>query len=316
MASSNYISLVRDTDAGDGRAAEYPQASHGSAKEVKTDTIHSNAGDSVTGGHAVNVLAQAIQHEIIPRLMLALRTPAECSDPCPSIGSDIGPADVSSFVDALLKGTEADGIRLIETARDQGCGIETIYLDLLAPAARQLGDMWTEDLCDFTDVTIALGQLHKMVHLLQDGFERAPNPTQNGLSVLLTPAPGEQHTLGLSMVADFFQRSGWEVAGGPYAISDDPATLVKKKRYDAIGFSLGASVGFNRLKDCIASVRAVAAPSRICVIVGGPYFIAHPDQAAGVGADLVVHDARLAPELTKQHIAAYGPPQQSCAFNH
>ena len=80
MASSNYISLVRDTDAGDGRAAEYPQASHGSAKEVKTDNIHSNAGDSVTGGHTVNVLAQAIQHEIIPRLMLALRTPAEgCS---------------------------------------------------------------------------------------------------------------------------------------------------------------------------------------------------------------------------------------------
>lgn len=307
MASFNHMSLVSDSGSGDRG---------GVAKANSPGDNQSVPGDIAISGNTVNVLAQAIQHEIIPRLMLVHRTPAECSDPHPGIAFGMGPADVSSFVDVLLKGTEADGISWIENARHRGGSIETIYLDLLAPAARQLGEMWEEDLCDFTDVTIALGQLHKMVHLLQDGVDRHPHPAPNGLSVLLAPSPGEQHTLGLTMVADFFQRAGWKVSVGPFAASEDPATLVKKKRYDAIGFSLGASLGLSRLKECIAAVRAAAAPSQVSIIVGGPFFMAHPEQAADVGADLVVNDASLAPELVQRHIAGASPTQQSCAFNH
>jgi MerR family transcriptional regulator, light-induced transcriptional regulator len=316
MASNNHITLVSDAGAGDSRSAEQLPVSSGSAKPVRQGETHSGSGDLVGAGNTVNLLAQAIQHEIIPRLMLVHRTPTECSDPCPSIGLGIGPADVNRFVDVLLTGTEADSVSWIENTRLQGDSIETIYLDLLAPAARHLGDMWNEDLCDFTDVTIALGQLHKLVHMLQDGFKRHQGPPLNGLRVLLMPSPGEQHTFGLTMVTDFFQRAGWEVAGGPYAASDDPATLVKKNRYDAVGFSLGASVGLNRLKECIAAVRAAAAPWQVCIIVGGPLFMAHPEQAADVGADLVVHDAKLAPELVQRHIAGASPTHQSCAFNH
>jgi hypothetical protein len=54
----------------------------------------------------------------------------------------------------------------------------------------------------------------------------------------------------------------------------------------------------------------------VSIIVGGPFFMAHPEQAADVGADLVVNDASLAPELVQRHIAGASPTQQSCAFNH
>ena len=262
------------------------------------------------------MLAQAIQHEIIPRLMLAHRTPAECSAPYNNIAEAISPADVSDFVSVLLKGVEADALLWIEDLRRKGSSVETLYLDLLAPAARHLGDMWNEDLCDFTDVTIGLGQLHKILHILHDEHDRHQYPVPNGLSVLLMPAPGEQHTLGLTMVSDFFQRAGWEVAGGPYAASDDPVMLVKKRAYDAVGFSLATSMGLNRLKDCITAVRAAAAPSPVCIIVGGPYFTAHPDQVTHVGADLLVQDASSAPELAQLHIGASYGNQKARVFNH
>ncbi len=310
MASSNHISLVRDTGPGETGQSEH-RPGMGGPDAASTAPRETTAPDSV-----VSVLAQAIQHEIIPRLMLAHRTPAECSAPYNNIAEAISPADVSDFVSVLLKGVEADALLWIEDLRRKGSSVETLYLDLLAPAARHLGDMWNEDLCDFTDVTIGLGQLHKILHILHDEHDRHQYPVPNGLSVLLMPAPGEQHTLGLTMVSDFFQRAGWEVAGGPYAASDDPVMLVKKRAYDAVGFSLATSMGLNRLKDCITAVRAAAAPSPVCIIVGGPHFTAHPDQVTHVGADLLVQDASSAPELAQLHIGASYGNQKARVFNH
>lgn len=310
MATSNHISLVRDNVRSDSEHAEQRPGTSG------TESGSKGQGAATAPDSVVSVLAQAIQHEIIPRLMLAHRTPAECSAPYDSIADAVSPADVSDFVRILLTGVEADAIQSIENLRRKGSSIETIYLDLLAPAARHLGDMWNEDLCDFTDVTIGLGQLHKILHMIHDKHDRHQQPVPNGLSVLLMPAPGEQHTLGLTMVSDFFQRAGWEVAGGPYASSDDPVTLVKKRTYDAVGFSLATSMGLGRLKDCIAAVRAAAAPAPVCIIVGGPFFTAQPDQVTHVGADLLVQDASLAPELAQLHIGAGYVNQKSRSFNH
>ncbi len=310
MGSSKHVSLVRDTGSG-----ETGQTERGSGRG-EPNAASSAPGEATAPDSVVSVLAQAIQHEIIPRLMLAHRTPAECSAPYNNIAEAISPADVSDFVSVLLKGVEADALRWIENLRRKGSSVETLYLDLLAPAARHLGDMWNEDLCDFTDVTIGLGQLHKILHILHDEHDRHQYPVPNGLSVLLMPAPGEQHTLGLTMVSDFFQRAGWEVAGGPYAASDDPVMLVKKRSYDAVGFSLATSMGLNRLKDCITAVRAAAAPSLVCIIVGGPYFSAHPDQVTHVGADLLVQDASSAPELAQLHIGSSYGNQKARIFNH
>jgi MerR family transcriptional regulator, light-induced transcriptional regulator len=316
MGSTKYMSLVRDTGSGNNKNSESGQSRGGSAKGPETGEPSERSGDFVSSVSTVTLLAQAIQREIIPRLMLAHRTPPECSAPHLRVAAGIGPADVKDFVGVLLKGTEADAINWIENVCRLGCSVETMYLDLLAPAARQVGEMWDEDLCDFTEVTIALGQLHKMLRLVQDGYDRHHYPAPNGFSVLLMPSPGEQHTLGLTMVADFFQQAGWEVAGGPYAASDDPVTMVRHKKYDAIGFSLATSKGFNRLKDCIAAVRTAASPSLVCIIVGGPFFTAHPEQATNVGADLVVHDAALAPELAQFHIESVRGNLKARVFKH
>jgi len=252
----------------------------------------------------VAVLARTIQNEIIPRLMMAHRTPSECAMPNLVIPYSVTASDVDNFVNLLLEGRQAEGLDWIEEARGKGVSIESIFLNLLAPAARQLGELWEEDERDFTEVTLGLAELHKILHVLPSMSELHKQYVPNGLTILLMPSPGDQHTLGLAMVAEFFQRDGWAVDGGTFAAADNPALLVKAKHYDAVGFSLATGLGFNRLQDCISAIRKTASPNKLCIIVGGPFFVENQDKVSLVGADLFVQDANLAPNLVQKYIQA------------
>ena len=53
----------------------------------------------------------------------------------------------------------------------RGASVETLYLDLLAPTARHLGDLWDADVCDFTEVTVGLGRLQQVLHELSPAFQ-------------------------------------------------------------------------------------------------------------------------------------------------
>ena len=255
-----------------------------------------------TTSSTVAVLARTIQNEIIPRLMMAHRTPTECAMPNLILPYSITPTDVTNFVNLLLEGKQAEGLHWIDEARGKGVSIESIFLNLLAPAARQLGELWEDDERDFTEVTLGLAELHKILHVLPSMSELHKQYVPNGLSILLMPSPGDQHTLGLAMVAEFFQRDGWAVDGGTFAAADNPALLVKAKRYDAVGFSLATGLGFNRLQDCISDIRKTVSPYKLCIIVGGPFFAVNPDKVNLVGADLYVQDANLAPSLVQKYI--------------
>jgi len=250
----------------------------------------------------VAVLAQAIQHEIIPRLMLAHRTPEECAVPSSYSTVAVSPEEVARFAHLILASSEAQAVQTIESMCIRGAPIESIYLDLLAPAARYLGELWEEDLCDFTDVTIGLGRLQKMLRELSGQFEKYKHPVSNGLRILLVPAPGEQHTFGLSMVAEFFQRDGWDVTGGPYELYDDPVSLVKRQNYDVVGFSLATEMQLPALTDCIRAVRKASQDPGVCIMVGGPLLARDPRLLEQVDADLLVADGSLAPGMARIHL--------------
>ena len=272
-----------------------------------TSEVTQDANSDFVAGASANstmsVLVRTIQNEIIPRLMMAHRTPAECViHPSSALPFAVLEAEVDHFVGLLLDADQDAALKWIENARDKGVSIESVFLNLLAPAARKLGEMWEEDERDFTEVGLGLGELHKILHLIPTMHEMHKKQAPNGLSILLAPAPGDQHTLGLAMVAEFFQRDGWMVDGGTSAETEDPAVLVKANKYDVVGLSLATSNGFQRLQSCIAEIRKAASPRKVCIIVGGPFFTAHPEKFLLVGADLSLQDANTAPTLVQKHI--------------
>jgi methanogenic corrinoid protein MtbC1 len=301
MGSSYQVRLVSDGSVGESSGAENWSKMAASPRErrLKQDAeVDAFSQDD----HAVAVLARAIQHEIIPRLMLAHRAPEECQTPSNYAPFAVTPEEVERFANLILTCSEAQALDTIESLCIKGAPIESIYLDLLAPAARYLGELWEADLCDFTDVTIGLGRLQKMLNELSGQFEKYKHPVSNGLRILLVPAPGEQHTFGLAMVAEFFQRDGWDVTGGPYELHDDPVSLVKRQKYDVVGFSLATQRQLPALTDCIRAVRRASQDAGVCIMVGGPLFAGDPGLLTHVGADLLVADGSLAPGMARIHL--------------
>jgi hypothetical protein len=80
---------------------------------------------------------------------------------------------------------------------------------LLTAGAVALGRQWDEDAHGFAAVTVGLGVLSALMML--DSVERA---SARG-HALLTTAPGEQHSLGLSLVARALGDDGWCVEAAP-----------------------------------------------------------------------------------------------------
>lgn len=246
-------------------------------------------------------LVHTIEHEIIPRLMLAHRSaPAE-----PALLATLrrpGAEEVQLFARQLLLPDEDATFAAVSAWRARGVAVEDLYLHLLAPAARYLGDLWTEDLCSFTDVTVGLGRLQRVLRELSPSFGRSVDHPADGRSVLLLPAPGEQHTFGLVMVGEFFRAQGWSVsAGGP--ATADAGELVANEWFDVVGFSLGAEVHLEALAQCICLVKRTTCNPGLVVLVGGPLFTAQPIEVERVGAHGMATDGREAPLLAERLIA-------------
>lgn len=249
------------------------------------------------------VLSRAIEHEIIPRLMLAHPMAEECLAIMPSPSPQVSAEDVTAFAKLVLAPDENVAHACIETMRNSGISVETIYTDLLAPVARYLGKLWEEDLCDFTEVTLGLGTLHQVLRELSPAFSQS-NQTTNGRRALLLPAPGEQHTFGLVMVTEFFRRAGWDVGGGPWEAGADPVMMVQSEWFDVVGFSLGDVTRLDALAGCIKQIRKSALNPSISVLVGGPLFLANPEYVSFVDADAASTDGAQAPTLAARLVAA------------
>ncbi len=166
----------------------------------------------------------------------------------------------------------------LERALEIGATIEQILEELLAPAARRLGDMWESDDCDFLDVTAATHRLQTAVRRLSEnqGVERRGFPR-----ALLAAAPGETHVLGLVFVRTYLDKCGWsaDIAGG------DVADAVRRHSYDLVAFSITCDRFVDALSEAMTHVRKVSRNRNVFLLVGGSIVASDPGLAARIGAD-------------------------------
>ncbi len=262
------------------------------------DTQPGDLGDEGASRERVSRIVQTIEADIIPRLVRAHRPPAaQPAVPAPVV---IDGAVIARFVSEVLADGDAAWSQTVAELRERGASIDTIYLDLLAPTARQLGSLWEDDEVLFSDVTVAVGRLQRVMRSLSRSFGTEVDHPADGRRALLLPAPGEQHTFGLSMVSEFFRRAGWDVVCDLDSRALDPVSLVRSEWFDVIGFSAGAEARIDWLKSGIAAVRQASRNRAIGVMVGGPIFASNPARVAEVGADATAPDGRRAPAAAEQ----------------
>lgn len=242
----------------------------------------------------VALLAKTLETEVIPRLVLARR---EANAPAyidQRGGAFPQAEDISVLAGLAMAADLAGALDYVGGLRARGMPLEIVYLQLLAPVARRLGELWEEDRCDFTAVTIGLCCLQQVVLENSPAFRPRIGTGDVDRRILLAPVPGEQHSFGLLMVGEFFRRQGWDVSSSTGASVKELAALVRRQWFAAVGFSLACDDRLEVLAAAIREVRRASRNPQIGVLVGGRAFLDRPEMAARVGADATAADGQQA----------------------
>lgn len=242
---------------------------------------------SAADGGALNAggrVAELVESEVIPRLLLTCR--ARTPDRRPSA------THVETLARlALSRDPTAAGAQVL-ALRDTGVPLEALLNDLIAPAARRLGEFWHADSIDFVEVALAVARLTQIVRGLSAQIDRDLPPSAPR-ALIGSPAV-ERHALGAVIVAQSFRAAGWRVTEAPGADADAFVAAVASEKLDLIGVSVCSEHALGALGETIARVRAASLNPRMLIAVGGPALMLNPDAAALAGADFTAGDGREA----------------------
>ncbi len=236
----------------------------------------------------IQTLVDTIEERIVPRLMLARRgAPSEAS---PMRADVLASYELDELTAILVRHDAIVARAYVEAIRARGVPLDSLCLGLLAPAARRLGEMWEDDTLDFASVTVGLCHLHELLRQLGHA-SRHESEHRGTDSVLLVPSPGERHTFGLLMVAEFFRRRGWAVTMEYPATNAELLDLVSADRYSLVGMSVGCREQLDGLSARLAQVRRASRNRGLGIMLGGRPFTEQPELAARLGADATAADA-------------------------
>lgn len=178
--------------------------------------------------------------------------------------------------------------------RDDGLALETVWLEVLAPAARRLGDLWAEDVCTFTEVTEGLGRLQEVLRTFDTPGPLVVPAIKEPRRILLAACPGEQHTFGLAMLAAFFRKAGWHVRHETNLSAAELVHAVSRTWFGVVGLSASGDRQLDALAASIQALRRKSSNPAVRIMVGGKVFTDRPELAAQVGADATAFDGRQA----------------------
>jgi methanogenic corrinoid protein MtbC1 len=246
---------------------------------------------------SVNTL---IESEIIPRLLMAHGSGQFSAKPGRS--RPIKPEDASRFAMLPLRLEAASLMEEVDGFIADGASVETICLDLLAPAASKLGEMWNNDECDFLDVTMGLWRLQEVMREIAARSPAERSVLNVARSALFSPMPGDIHNFGTLMIEEVFARAGWQSEALIKPERRELLDRLASRPFDLVGLTLARDCPGAALANLIKAMRNISVNPHIIVLVGGRMINENPDLAIEVGADGTGADALAALALAEDLI--------------
>lgn len=186
--------------------------------------------------------------------------------------------------------------------KDRGVSLDDLHSELLGPTAAYLGELWDQDRVDFVDVTLGVLRLQRLV-IAFGGLDSIPGHDAKR-KILLVGAPGDQHSLGNSIIQRFFRAGGWHVWNCATANVEEVDRIAAKEWLGVIGFSLSLDMHFEELHRAVKKIRANSIHRKVGIIVGGSAIQRHPGWVKELGADGTAENGPAAVILAKKLLAA------------
>jgi len=184
---------------------------------------------------------------------------------------------------------------LLDQQRLEGRSLVELLLDVIQPAARELGRGWDSDEMSFSDVTVGIGVMRRSMaeQIDREAANRPPTePAAQAPCVLFAALPGCQHRFGLTMVGAIFELAGWRVTVAEDQSEENLLERIREQRPNLFGLSLGSDFEIAPAVAFIHRARHVSPRFNPVIMVGGPVVSARPNRVGAIGADLVCADAR------------------------
>lgn len=200
--------------------------------------------------------------------------------------------EAAAFESALLVGDQREAIAVMNRAVDAGHTLSEIEVHVFQAALYHIGEGWQAN-----RVTVA--QEHMASAIVQSvmtlALLRFTLPPSNGQRALLACVEGNHHVIGLRMVADAFQISGWDVQ---FLGADVPTRSIVQQVFEWQPVVVGLSTSFPQqlrpVQDLIAQLDKAMGSARPPVIVGGLAINRFRQLARIAGADFSGEDPQAA----------------------
>jgi methylmalonyl-CoA mutase cobalamin-binding domain/chain len=107
---------------------------------------------------------------------------------------------------------------------------------------------------------------------------------------MISTLPGSRHQAGLSVVAEFFRKDGWEVVTETAHTQNALLETVANEWFDLVGLSIGSSEELPLLPALIAQLKHSSRNKNVPVILCGAAFSQSDIQGLELGADGISAD--------------------------
>lgn len=191
---------------------------------------------------------------------------------------------------AAVEGQRWQARAVVDEALAGGHDLGSVYDRIVPAVLAEVGRLWQAGELSVALEHLASRTIEDLLAALRHGF--AP-PAPDARSVLLASIPGNLHDIGLRLVGDRFERTGWRVVFlGANVPTPDLLEALGEFAPDLLGLSAGTGLHLRATAAAIESARKAGWTRPI--LVGGRAFGLVADLWRDVGADGEARDAASA----------------------
>jgi methanogenic corrinoid protein MtbC1 len=182
------------------------------------------------------------------------------------------PAEAQTLAGLAYQGRRRESAELVLSSFELGFTPERICDALLFPALRYIGFLWQKNAISAAEEHIATEILRYSVFRLFDGLPKARPLDHKGL---LACVPGDEHELGLEIMAEFLRAKGWTaVFIGRSAPAEDILSAASASNPQVVFLSVSLLAHLPEARQMVSQIRSRL--PRTQIILAGP--------AAGIAA--------------------------------
>jgi len=228
-------------------------------------------------------LPDALRPSVMAPIAKALATLAQDLE---SGGTGPNPTDVAGrlvldYLAACLEGDPDKAVSVVMNAVDSGMPPKEIYLRVLVPAQKEIGELWHVGDISIVEERLVSETTRQLMTLLSARHNTSGNPRR---TVLAASVAGNAHDLGLRVVAELFRLAGWRCLFlGANVPGEEIARAAQSFGVDLIVLNATLTTHLKGLGDSIAAIRQMASGTPI--LVGGLAFEGAPELWRRLGAD-------------------------------